>query len=541
MHPSFARILGLWLIGSLAACNSARNDGAAGASGSFGAQTTSVAAFGHSGTGEATASAGHAADSGSAGARTAGASAVDRASVAGRPAGRPAGGGPAPAGNAASSSGGRSGSTASAPADLPMGVNALFPPPLGSSLCPDPPLRIGFASAPTLGTSGKIQVFNMSGSLVASVDMAATSITDTIGGTSFTLPRPVFVEGNDVVIQLKQKALGFAQSYSVTVEAGAIHPAGGGAFAIGGSSWRFSTAAAAPKDASALSVALDGSGNFCSVQGALDALPVSGTAAALISVGPGLYHEILHMRGKSNVTLRGADRKRTIIVGTNNNNLNPSTATRSLVGFDNTNGLRIENMTIHNLTPQGGSQAEALRLQGCDKCVVRNVDIVSLQDTLLWSGRIYADHCYIEGNVDYLWGTGVAYFNQCELQTVGRSGVIVQARNTTGGYGYVFVDSKLTADMAASSNMLARIDVSAYPASHVAYIDCQMTNIAAAGWTISGGAAGSALRFWEYQSTDASGKPLDFSGRANGSLRLSSSQAAMMRDPSSVLGGWQPR
>jgi hypothetical protein len=39
-------------------------------------------------------------------------------------------------------------------------------------------------------------------------------------------------------------------------------------------------------------------------------------------------------------------------------------------------------------TPQGGSQAEALRLR-CDKCVVRDADIRSLQDTLLWDGRLY--------------------------------------------------------------------------------------------------------------------------------------------------------
>jgi pectin methylesterase-like acyl-CoA thioesterase len=229
-----------------------------------------------------------------------------------------------------------------------------------------------------------------------------------------------------------------------------------------------------------------------------------------------------------------------VISGTNNNNLNPSTATRSLVGFDGTNGLIVENLTIHNLTPQGGSQAEALRLQNCDKCVVRDADILSLQDTLLWSGRIYANNCYIAGNVDYIWGTGVAYFNKCEIKTVGRTGVLVQSRNAAGAFGYVFVDSKLTADSAATNNMLARIDVSAYPGSHVAYINCQMTNIGAAGWTITGGTPGSSLRFWEYQSVDASGNALSMSGRVSGSTRISASQAATMRDPTQVLNGWQP-
>jgi pectin methylesterase-like acyl-CoA thioesterase len=201
----------------------------------------------------------------------------------------------------------------------------------------------------------------------------------------------------------------------------------------------------------------------------------------------------------------------------------------------------IDTLTIRNLTPQGGSQAEALRPQSCDQCVIRNASITSLQDTILWSGRLYADNCYIEGNVDFVWGTGAAYFNDCELKTVGRAGAIVQARNPASTYGYVFVDSRLTADPAVTGQVLARIDVSQYPASHVAYINCQMGSfIAPAGWTITGGANTAQLRFWEYESVDPSGTPIDMSQRISGSTRISPSQAASMRDPTVVLSGWQP-
>jgi pectin methylesterase-like acyl-CoA thioesterase len=424
---------------------------------------------------------------------------------------------------------------------LPPGVTYLFPPPNGTGVCPDPPLRLSFSGAPTLGNSGRIQVYDGSGNAVASVDMAQATITDTREGTTFNVPRQAYVDGNDAVIYLKTKALTYGQTYYVTVDAGAITPPGGGSFSISGSSsWRFSTTAAPPNALSALTVALDGSGNFCSVQGAADALPSNNQNASTITIAPGLYHEIVHMSGKSNVTFHGQDREQTVILGTNNNNLNPSTSTRSLVGFDGTNGLVAENLTIHNLTPQDGSQAEALRLQNCDKCAVRNADILSLQDTLLWSGRVYASNCYIAGNVDYVWGTGVAYFDKCEIHTVGRTGVLVQSRNAPGAYGYVFVDSKLTADANAPNNMLARIDVSAYPGSQVAYINCQMTNISSAGWTITGGAASSALRFSEYQSVDASGNPINTSGRVSGSTQLSSSDAAAMRNTATVLNGWQP-
>lgn len=533
-------LVGLVLLGSAAACSKKSGQGDRAGAG-VGAPGTDFGGAGAGGT-----LAGSAANAGTPGAgRTgsmAGASGVGT-SGSGSAAGMVGAGGTGAAGTMAGGASGSSSGTGGHPAQvgLPPGVTYLFPPPNGSALCPDPPLRMSFASAPTLGNAGKIQVFSMAGALVASVDMALPDVTDTIGGSSFSFARPVFVDGNDVVVYLKNKALAYAQAYYVTVDSGAIRPQGGASFSISGNSaWRFSTAPSAPADLSALRVALDGAGPFCSVQGALDALPASNSAKAVLTIDSGLYHEIVHMRGKNNVTLHGQDRKQTVILGTNNNDLNPNTATRSLVGFDALSGLIVENLTIHNLTSQGGSQAEALRLQSCDQCVVRNADILSLQDTLLWSGRVYADNCYIEGNVDYIWGTGVVYFNRCEIRTVGRSGVLVQSRNAAGAYGYVFVDSKLTADAAASSNNLARIDANAYPGSHVAYIDCQMSNVSAVGWQITGGIATSALRFWEYQSKDAAGNALNVSGRLSGSSQISSDQAAMMRDPKVVLGGWQP-
>ncbi len=507
-----------------------------------GGQGAGGAATGGSGSGKSDASAGGQGTGGTAGGMGsggAGGSGTGKGGAGGNDAGSATGGATGTGGMDTGGAG--AGGTQ---ANLPAGVTALFPPPGGQGICPDPPLRITFSGAPTLGATGKIQVYGSSGAAVASVDMAASTVTDTIGGTSFIMLRPVYVDGNDAVIYLKTKALAYGQTYYVTVDSGAIKPPGGGTLAITGSTaWRFTTAAAAPGDLSALTVALDGSGQFCTVQGATDALPANNTAASTITIKSGTYHEIMHVSKKSNLTLHGQDRQQTILLGTNNNTQqtgnNPGTSNRSLLGFDSTNGLTIENLTIQNLTPQDGSQAEALRLQNCDKCVVRDANILSLQDTLLWSGRLYADNCLIAGNVDYIWGTGVAYFNKCEIRTVGRSGVLVQSRNAAGAYGYVFVDSKLTTDSASKNNMLARIDVSAYPGSHVAYINCQMNNVAAAGWTVTGGTPTSSLRFWEYQSTDASGNALGTSGRQYGT-QISATEAASMRDPTVVLGGWQP-
>ena len=425
---------------------------------------------------------------------------------------------------------------------LPAGVTAMFPGPNAANVCKDPQLRITFPAPPTLGSSGTIQVLSGSGTVVASVNLATSTVTDTIGGMSFSLERRAYVDGNTAVIYLPSKGLSYGQSYYVNVPAGAIVPSGGGSFSITGSSaWKFSTAAAAPTSLANVTVALDGSGAFCSLQGALDALPSNNSQASTITLNNGTYHEVVYWKSKSNITVHGQSRTGTVVLGTNNNNMNPSTKGRALVGVDSSSGLIFENLTIHNLTPQGGSQAEALRLEGCTHCVIRDADIVSLQDTLLWSGTLYAKNCYVAGNVDFIWGTGAAYFDKCEIKTIGRSGYVVQSRNGTSGYGYVFVDSKITADSGITGSVLARIDVSVYPGSHVAYINCAMgTHITSAGWVITGGSAGSSLRYWEYQSTDLNGNALNVGGRLAGSTQISASQAASMRDPTVVLGGWQP-
>jgi pectin methylesterase-like acyl-CoA thioesterase len=520
--------------------------GGVGTGGAAGARATGGTSGGTGGTAGAGAKGGA---TGSGGTGTGGASATGgttgqggRGGTAGKPGtgGTNATGGTTGTGGTAAT-GGTTGTGGSG--NAPGNASSVYPPVNGTNVCPDPQLRITFAGAtPSIGSSGLIQVFNSSGTAVASVDVGASSYSTTNGGMAFTIQRPVYVDGNTVVVYLPSRPLTYNQTYYVNVASGAIKNSSGAAFVVTGSTaWRFTTAAAAPTNKAAVSVALDGSAPFCSLQGALDFVPANNTAAVTVSLANGTYHELVYFTSKSNVTIQGASQAGTVIEGTNNNNLNPSTKGRALVGGTNTNGLTVNNLTIHNLTPQGGSQAEALRLEGCDKCVVTNSTIISLQDTLLWSGRIYAKNDLIEGNVDFVWGTGAVYFDSCEIRTIGRSGPVVQSRNPASTYGYVFVDSKLTADSGLTGGVLARIDASVYPASHVAYVNCQMSSeIAAAGWQLTGGTATSALRFWEYQSVDPGGKAIDVSKRLAGSMQITSSEATMMRTPSVVLAGWQP-
>jgi len=397
-----------------------------------------------------------------------------------------------------------------------------------------------FDSRPTLGSAGSLKVFDAEspGSPVATINMATSDVSDTIGGASFNLPRPAFVYKNEAIFVLPAKGLTRGHTYYITVENGVLSGPDGAVVIDDPNEWRFTVASAAPSDKSQLRVALNGTGQYCTLQGAIDAAQTG----SKLTIEPGAYYGVVYFKGKNGLTLSGADRETTRIAGVNNNNLNPSTRGRALFGTESISELVLENLTIENETPQGGSQAEALALLSCDKCIVRNSTVRSLQDTLLWSGRLYAEDSRIEGNVDYIWGTGAAYFNRVEIKTIGRQGYNVQARNGSSGYGYVFVDSKLTSDSGISGDILARIDVSAYPASHVAYIDCEMgSHISSAGWTITGGGSTSGLRFWEYQSRNPSGGLINTGGRTAGSKQLSASEAAQMRDAAVVLGGWDPR
>ncbi len=494
--------------------------GAAGVSGSgAGAWAGTAAVAGHAGAGAA----------GGAGAGSAGDLSGAGSAASGTDFGRAGGSG----GTATAGAGGA--------VDLPQGLSGLFPLPGASSVCADPALRLSFASAPTLGNSGKLRVYDAAAPAnpVVTIDFAVSSVTKTIGGQTFNLERQVYLDGNDVVVPLDSRALAYGKQYHVTLEEGAIRSAAGAFSIVDTKSWTFQTWASAASG-SALSVALDGSGQFCSWQGAIDAVPEKNTSPVTISIKNGQYHGLVYFSGKQAITVRGHDRKKTVLSGLNNNNLNPSSRGRALFGADGASGLVIENVTIANLTPQGGSQAEALRLQGCDKCVIRQADIVSLQDTLLWSGRLYAEDCYVAGNVDFIWGDGAAYFNRCEIKTVERSGYNVQARNGSGKSGYVFVDSKISRDAGITGTTLARVDVAVYPHSHVAYVDCTLGgHVTKAGWTVTGGSAPASLRFEEYRSKTEGGALVDVSARVAG-VQLTAEQAAQRRNPQIVLDGWQP-
>ncbi len=565
-----ARLFALLFLGCtwLAGCGSA-DDAAApssGVSGAAGSETSrggatsaggTIGAAGHGGSAGSDASAGNVSAGASAGTSggsfgTSGAGGSSGTAANGGAGASSAGSsgastGGASAGGASGSGGGASagaGGTSNVP--LPSGVTALFPAPGATGVCLDAPLTLTFSSTPAIGSAGKISIFakNSPNTAVDVVDVTTTQYTDSIGGQMRNLVKPVFIDGKQAVVYFHQHKLAANTAYYVTVSSGAFVDASKAAIGAVTSTtgWTFTTGAA-PAASASMSVNRTGNGGFCTVQGAFDAIPANNTTARTITVAANTYHEILYLSNKKNLTLVGTDRTSTIIEYPNDDKLNAGTSARPLFNATGASNLTMSTLTIYNTTPQGGSQAEALAVNA-DEVILRNANFKSLQDTLLLSGRVYVVDSYVEGNVDFVWGSGVTYFDSCEIKTVGQAGAIVQARNGANGYGYVFVDSKLTSDAGITGQVLARIDATAYPYSHVAYVNCAMSSaITAKGWTITpaGTTATSNLRFWEYQSTDANGNALNVSGRDPASKQISASQAAMMRDKATVLGGWDPQ
>ncbi|WP_419998994.1 pectinesterase family protein [Streptomyces boninensis] len=442
-----------------------------------------------------------------------------------------------------------------------------------AAACTDTPLRMTFDKPVRLGSSGQLQVHHADGTLVDVVDLGDPgTYQKSIGGALtdygevhrwFYEPVVLGGDGRNAAIYLHYP-LDPGQEYYVTLDEGFFR----GQPAIDDpQAWRFTTRDHPAPGSGRLTVDQGGDGDFCTVQGAVDFVPEHNTKDVRIDVAPGTYREIVYVpQTKPHLSVRGSGAGRTVIGYPNNSVLNGDAAMsdvparqsycprrvlpqpdrfncwRAAFGVD-ADDFRLADATIHNTTPKGGSQAEAFRGNG-DKIVLDRVRVLSHQDSLRLQGRAFVTDSYIEGDVDFVWGTGGVFVQDTELKSLG-TGYVSQVRNAEDGPGNVFLRTKLTrADgVPDGSVLLGRID-DRFPGSQVAFLDTQMdAHIDAVGWGLTGFdcAAGEKLRFWEHGSTDLDGRPLDVSGRLPCSRQLDAAEAAKWRDPATLLDGWDPR
>ena len=299
-----------------------------------------------------------------------------------------------------------------------------------------------------------------------------------------------------------------------------------------------------PRNPDRVVVAADGTGHVNTIQAAIEAVQWHRSKPVEIRIKAGQYGGVVRVpRERPNLRFIGEDRKRVVISALNNELLHPNAGWPARAVFVvEADDVTIENVTIRNTTPKGGSQAESLYVNG-ERCVIRNCDFFSFQDTLNLSGRVYVENCYIEGDVDFAWGYGTVFLKDCELKAV-RDGYYVQSRNAVGRRGMIFADCTLSAAANVNRCWLARIEVNRFPASEVAFIRCHMgAHVPAAGWVVEGEGRRDQLRFVEHESTGPDDSPFDISGRHPDSRQLTAAEADALSDAAQVLAGcdnWNP-
>ncbi len=393
------------------------------------------------------------------------------------------------------------------------------------TICVDQPLVFSLNTTPKLGTSGLIQVFDASGKLVDKIDMAdMAKMTVLSDGTMVpkeqmnqetvlhtfldmlhsTRYRPVHytpirVSGNNVIIKLHNEALTFGGSYYVTVDESV--------FGLAIEKGKAPFTVKAKPSGNTLSVNPDGTADFCTLQGALSyATTLGKDTAVTIELANGTYQELLYVRDKNNLTIKGASREGTVIAYPNNESYSTGSGAaiaskpalgakvgamggRCLFLVESCNNLVLEDLTIENTfwADDHKGQAETIYFNADNKrLTIENCSLISWQDTFLCKGEVWVHNSLIAGHVDYIWGyPKVCLFEDCEIRSRA-GGYIVQARvNNATDKGFVFLNCKLTAEagVANGSMYLARSggDTSKY--DNVTFVNCEMSPvIAPAGW-----------------------------------------------------------
>jgi pectin methylesterase-like acyl-CoA thioesterase len=423
-----------------------------------------------------------------------------------------------------------------------MAVTALAPSNGATGVGYDTPLYITFNSPPTAGSVGNITIYDASNSnVVDTINMTlGNPQARSIGGVTIS-SYPVIVTGNTAAIYPHSGVMTFNKSYFVTIDDGVFTDSVGAYFAgiTGSSTWNFSTKLTGPANPTNLMVAADGTGDFVTVQGAADFVPNANSNHVLINIRDGTYTEIVRLNSKNNVTFRGQDRNQSIITYSNNNNINGSTSTRPMFGVIGANDVAIENITLTNSTPKGGSQAETLYVNSVKRFILFNANLCSFQDTLLVNNNgdtAYFQDNLIQGDTDFTWGEGTAFFTNCEMRTLtSGSGTnlqnVTQARTMAGTNGFSFMRCQLTRLNNTITNgglgrSLGFLD------GNVAYIDC-LIDAHIVGWQDS------LARSWEFGNSNITATaPVSYNG-----VQLAATDPNLTNAETATLWlyGWVPQ
>ena len=364
---------------------------------------------------------------------------------------------------------------------------------------------------------------------------------------------PVTVNENTATIHPHHDLLEYGKTYYVEVDAEVLSVPNDSFDGIKGKSWSFTTKPVrkSPRpDATRLMVSADGTGDFNTVQGAMDFVPDHSKKRIIIKVRNGLYEEIVYFRNKDNVTLLGENQEKTVLRYANNEVFNPHPANirtnpepgtfpsrRAAVTVDNSNDIHIVNMTLQTTAP---GQAEGLLITG-DRNILSHVTVIGAGDALQANGRIFMVDSTVIGTGDTILGRGTLF---CERCTIKSTRVMMWPRNKQENHGNVFKDSTcIGTDTPMTIARSPRNDTFTYPYAEVVLLNSTLINIAPEGWGDAD--KGGNVHFWEYNSRNQDGSPTDVSKRVPWSRQLDRvKDAKLIADysrPEFVLAGWKPK
>lgn len=230
-----------------------------------------------------------------------------------------------------------------------------------------------------------------------------------------------------------------------------------------------------------LIVAADGTGDHTTIQAAVDAAPTAATQPFIIGVRPGTYlGQVIIPATKTSLELRGLGRRpEEVVIADNRANGTPKptggtwgTSGSASVTVDGA-GFRATNLTFANLFDEAAHpeitnrQAVAV-LTRADRLVFERVRFLANQDTLYVNSsaagvvaRVYLRDCYVEGDVDFIFGRATAAFDRCRIHSLDRGTtpngyVTAPSTDISNPHGLLFDHCRFTSDAPAATVFLGR-------------------------------------------------------------------------------------
>jgi len=307
-----------------------------------------------------------------------------------------------------------------------------------------------------------------------------------------------------------------------------------------------------PKD---ITVAQDGSGNYKTIQEAVNSVRDLGPYRVTIHIKKGIYREKLIIPSwKTKITLLGEEKESTIITnGDFSGKSNPGgkdefgkdkfTTYTSYTVLVQGDDFIADNLTIENNSGRVG-QAVALHVEG-DRCIVKNCRLIGNQDTLYaataQSRQLYQD-CYIEGTTDFIFGEATVVLQRCTIKSLLNSYVTAAATTQRQKFGFVLLNCRLIADSGVTKVFLGR---PWRPYAKTVYINCELgSHIVPEGWNPWKGDAmfPDKIKTAYYAEYGNTGSGASTQNRVPWSKQLTSTEAQAYTI-SNILGGtdnWNP-